>query len=233
MMFKTVAEFSYDDASKLISYVVEGVSFPWALHLSIRLGVSVGSTLCSLPRAARLRLQVVRPLRPCVAVAGTGGSWDSLSAGHRPRWRPLAQRRGRPREVDLRCSQTCVRVSHGKMGQWHTGAPLHTHLTSSGSLPPHHDSFPDAGEAIHDIWSMSGNFIFRRHVEPRVKLYSPREELLPIPLKDIDVSRTTRTNLDVKQEKRIDDCWNIDGSRDLSDPWTGFTQFTLLHEKSY
>ena len=26
------------------------------------------------------------------------------------------------------------------------------------------------------------------------------------------------------------DYWNIDGSRDLSDPWTGFTQFTLLEE---
>ena len=25
--------------------------------------------------------------------------------------------------------------------------------------------------------------------------------------------------------------WNIDGSRDLSDSWTGFTQFTLLNEK--
>ena len=34
-----------------------------------------------------------------------------------------------------------------------------------------------------------------------------------------------------KQEKRIDDYWNIDGSRNLSDPWTGFTQFTLLEEK--
>ena len=33
------------------------------------------------------------------------------------------------------------------------------------------------------------------------------------------------------QERRIDDYWNIDGSRDLSDPWTGFTQFTLLEEK--
>ena len=52
-----------------------------------------------------------------------------------------------------------------------------------------------------------------------------------IPLKYIDVSRTTHTNLDVKQEKRIDYYWNIDGSRDLSDPWTGFTQFTLLEEK--
>ena len=49
---------------KIDLHVVEGVSFPWALHLSIRLGVSVGSTLGSLPRAARLRLQVVRPLRP-------------------------------------------------------------------------------------------------------------------------------------------------------------------------
>ena len=63
------------------------------------------------------------------------------------------------------------------------------------------------------------------------KLYSPREESFPIPLKYIDVSRTTHTNLDVKQEKRIEDYWNIDGSRDLSDPWTGFTQFTLLDEK--
>ena len=79
---------------------------------------------------------------------------------------------------------------------------------------------------------MSGNFIYRHHVEPRVKLYSPREESFPIPLKYIDVSRTTHTNLDVKQEKRIDDYWNIDGSRDLSDPWTGFTQFTLLQEKT-
>ena len=103
---------------------------------------------------------------------------------------------------------------------------------SEGSLPPPHDSFPDAGEAINDFWSMSGNFIYRHHVEPRVKLYSPREESFPIPLKYIDVSRTTYTNLDVKQEKLIDDYWNIDGSRDLSDPWTGFTQFTLLDEKA-
>ena len=41
--------------------------------------------------------------------------------------------------------------------------------------------------------------------------------IIPYSLKHIDVSRTTRTNLDVKQEKRIDDYWNIDGSRNLSD----------------
>ena len=89
---------------------------------------------------------------------------------------------------------------------------------SEGSLPQPHDSFPDAGEAINDFWSMSGSFIYRHHVEPRVKLYSPREESFPVPLKYIDVTRTTQTNLDVKQEKRNDDYWNIDGSRDLSDP---------------
>ena len=91
---------------------------------------------------------------------------------------------------------------------------------SEGSRPPSHDSFPDAGEAINDFWSMSGNFIYLHHVEPRVKIYSPREESLPIPLKYIAVSRTIHTNLDVKQERRIDDYWNIDVTRDLSDSWT-------------
>ena len=47
-----------------------------------------------------------------------------------------------------------------------------------------------------------------------------------------EISRTTHTNLDVKQEKRIDDYWNIDGSRNLSDPWKVFTQFTLLEEEA-
>ena len=78
---------------------------------------------------------------------------------------------------------------------------------SEGSPPPiPQDSLPDAGKAR----SISGNFIYRYHVETRVKLYSLREESFPIPLKYIDVSRTTRTNLDVMQERRIDYYWNID-----------------------
>ena len=104
-------------------------------------------------------------------------------------------------------------------------------VESEGSPPsPPQDSYPDAGEARNDFWSMSGNFIYRHHVESRVKLYSPKEESFPIPLKYIDVSRTSHTNLDVMQESRIDDYWNIDGSRDLSVSWTGFTQLTLLSE---
>ena len=103
---------------------------------------------------------------------------------------------------------------------------------SEGSLPQPQDSFPDAGEAMNDFWSMSRNFIYRHHGDPRVKLYSPREESFSVPLKYIDVSRTTHTNLDVKQEKRIDDYWNIDGPRDLSDYRTGFAQLTLLEGKT-
>ena len=93
---------------------------------------------------------------------------------------------------------------------------------SEGSFPQPHDSLPVAGEAMNDFWSISESFIYRHHVEPRVKLYSPKEESFPIPLKYIDVTRITHTNLDVKLEKRIDEYWNIDG---------GFTQFTLLDEK--
>ena len=55
----------------------------------------------------------------------------------------------------------------------------------------------------------------------------PIEASFPIPLRYIDVTRATRTNLDVVHERRIDDHCNIDGSRDLSDSWTIFTQFTL------
>ena len=89
-----------------------------------------------------------------------------------------------------------------------------------------------AGRSPKNTSAMSRKFKNRHHVEHRVKLYSPKEESFPIPLKYIDVTRTTLTNLAVKQqEKSIDDYWNIDGSRDLSDLWTGFTQFTLLEEK--
>ena len=54
---------------------------------------------------------------------------------------------------------------------------------SEGSLPQPHDSLPDAGEAINVFWSMSGSFIYHHHVEPRVKLYSSREESFPIAFK--------------------------------------------------
>ena len=46
-------------------------------------------------------------------------------------------------------------------------------------------------------------------MKPRVKLYVPREESFPTPLKYIDVTRNTDTSLDVMLEKNIDDCWRL------------------------
>ena len=73
--------------------------------------------------------------------------------------------------------------------------------------------------------------MYRHHNEPRVQLGVPKEETFSIPLKYIDVTRSTHTDLDVMQEKRIDDYWNVDENRSLSDSWTGFTMFALLMEK--
>ena len=51
------------------------------------------------------------------------------------------------------------------------------------------------------------------------------------PLCYIDVTRSTRSDLDVMQEKRVDDCWNVDSNRSLSDSWKGFAKNPLLKEK--
>ena len=81
----------------------------------------------------------------------------------------------------------------------------------SSPTPLQADSTRDDAEAKNDFWSISGDFIDRHHVEPRVKLHVPREESFPIPLKYIDVTRNTFSSLDVLLEKNIDDYWNVDG----------------------
>ena len=68
-------------------------------------------------------------------------------------------------------------------------------------------------------------------MEPRVKLYVPKEESFLIPLKYINVTRTRKTSLDVLLEKHVEDYWNVDEDRELSDAWTGFTRFILLNER--
>ena len=85
----------------------------------------------------------------------------------------------------------------------------------------------DDAEAWNDFWSFQGDFIYR-HNEPQVQLYVLKKETFPVPLKYIDVARSSRTDLDAMQEKRIDDHWNIDENRSLSDSWKGFTKFTFL-----
>ena len=70
-------------------------------------------------------------------------------------------------------------------------------------------------EAKHDFWSVSGSFIYQRHVMNQEK-YAPREDAFPVPLKYIDVVRHTQTNLDIPQEHTIDSFYNVDSDRPLS-----------------
>ena len=78
----------------------------------------------------------------------------------------------------------------------------------------------DDAEARADFWSIQGDFIYRHQNEHRV-----------LPLKYIDVTRATYTDLDVVQETRSGDYWNVDSIRSLSDSGKGFTQFKLLKGK--
>ena len=84
------------------------------------------------------------------------------------------------------------------------------------------DNMTDDTEARNDHWSIAGNYICRHHVEPRVKLWVPEEELFPMPLRYIDVVRRIDSISDVLLESRKDDYWNVDGGPNLSEPWTGF-----------
>ena len=100
----------------------------------------------------------------------------------------------------------------------------------SSPNPLQDDTTRDDAKAKSDFWTITGEFICRHHVEPRVKLYVPRDESFPLPLKYIDVTRK-HTSIDVLLEKHFDDYWNVDGDRELSDAWTGFTRFILLNER--
>ena len=110
-------------------------------------------------------------------------------------------------------------ILQGKSDELHSPTPLQE------------DSTRDDAEAKNDFWTIAGEFIYRHHVVPRVRLYVPREESFPILFKYIDVTRTTHTSLDEKLEKQIEDYWNVDGGTEWSDAWTGFRSFVLLKER--
>ena len=78
--------------------------------------------------------------------------------------------------------------------------------------PTRQDSTHGDGEVRNDFLSNTESYIYRHHVEPRVKLHVQREEIVRIPLRYLDVSRTTNTDLDVLLKRRADDHWNIDGT---------------------
>ena len=70
------------------------------------------------------------------------------------------------------------------------------------------------------------------HLAPLMDIcHLQNAESFAIPLLFIDVTRATSTTLDVMFERRIEDYWNIQGDRDLSDSWTEYSRFTMLDEK--
>ena len=103
--------------------------------------------------------------------------------------------------------------------------------SDGSSSTPHRDSSWYDGDARNGFWYTSGNFIYRHHLEPRVKLYVPREESFLFPMKYIDVTRNTHTSLDILLEKQIEDYWNVDGEKELSNTWTEFTRFVVQKER--
>ena len=89
---------------------------------------------------------------------------------------------------------------------------------------------PVAGEAINDFFV----HVEKLHIPPSTlnhesKLYSPREESFPFPLKYIDVSKNYSYKFGMSSRRSvIGDFWNIDGSRDLD--WSlGQVSHNLLY----
>ena len=110
-------------------------------------------------------------------------------------------------------------ILQGNSDEWYTPPTLQENSTR------------DDAEAKNDFWSITGEFIYRHHVVPRVELYVP-QETFPVPTKYIDVTRTTHTSPDVLLEKHIEDCWNVDGERELSDAWDRLHKIHLIERKA-
>ena len=65
------------------------------------------------------------------------------------------------------------------------------------------------------------------HNKPRTKLFQPTDANCPIPIKYIDIIRTTETDLKEKALSKIEDFW-VTAEKELPDSWIGKTTFELL-----
>ena len=82
-----------------------------------------------------------------------------------------------------------------------------------------------------DSWSINDSAVIRFHKQPRIALFVPDPESFPIPIKYIDVLRTTWTDLDEASLRYSKDIWTDVKDKDLRVPWTGRTVFYLLRPK--
>ena len=101
------------------------------------------------------------------------------------------------------------------------------------SLSPHqHYSTLDDAEAKIDFWSFTGDFIYRHHVEPRVKMHMPERRIIFF---SAEVCRRyqkyffiTSCNAGIEHWLLLECWWRV---VHLSDTWTGFKRVTILKEK--
>ena len=77
------------------------------------------------------------------------------------------------------------------------------------------DESQPVDEMTDDREALDRGLVDRHHVEPRLQLYVPKEESFQIPLRHTCVVRASHTTLDVLQDSRTDDYWNVDADRDL------------------
>ena len=90
------------------------------------------------------------------------------------------------------------------------------------------DSTLDDAEARNDFWSTSGDFSFPSSCGTQSQTLRAERSIIPYSTEIYRRYRKYHTSWDVMLEKNIDDYWNVDGDRELSDTWTGFTRVTVL-----
>ena len=56
-----------------------------------------------------------------------------------------------------------------------------------------------------DYWKLTRDLLIRYHVTPRTSLYVPTDEDCPLPVKYLDVMRTTVTDMENQEEAHIED----------------------------
>ena len=136
------------------------------------------------------RIKTPRPKAQCKGSANAAKKWKL----HIPsrRWNSqkifASEQRLRTSALTRDCPERGEEqeILQGKSDELHSPTPIQ-------EVPMRDDE-----EAKSDFWTKTGEFIYRHHVEPRVKLFVSREESFPIPLKYIDVTSTTYASLDLQ-----------------------------------
>ena len=93
------------------------------------------------------------------------------------------------------------------------------------------NSTRDDEEAKNDFWTITGEFIYRHHVVPRVKLYMPKGRNISY---SDEVHRRYQNDSYIfgcVDGEHIEHFRNVAEEKELSDAWTGFTRFILLNER--